>query len=663
MEILDSHDTATYDLVIAGDLNFHVNDDNNTEATQFSEILSTYNLTQFVQDPTHESGYTLDLVITRALPNFVRNVTVGEKISDHFAVKCQLALKKPGIEKKEVTFRKVNQIDFDKFNSDLCEKFKGFDQLCDINDLTASYNSTLREVLDEYAPEQTKVITVRNKHQGFSLDIRTEKKKRRQLERRWRRSKSAIDREEFIKQKEKVKQMLEDSDTEFYSNLVMENSGNSKILFNTLNKMLRKKNESQLPPHDSALQLADEFMEYFIAKIEKIQDFIDQTIAANDHECDYVEELKFKTPMSAFSMLSEANVSDLIIKSPATFCDLDPVPTWIFGRCQEIIVKIMTQIINKSLRSAVMPEDFKLALLIPLLKKVGLEVIKPNFRPVSNLPYASKMIERAVANQMVEHMKQNDLFEPLQSAYKEGHSTETALLKVQNDLLVAMDNQRVSILVLLDLSAAFDTVNHRLLLKRLNDRCGVVGDALKWFESYLTDRSQTVKVKNVTSKKMTLSCGVPQGSVLGPLLFLVYTLPLGDIMRKKGLQFHIYADDTQIYMSFTPNIDGISFSISRIEECIKDIEAWMMINRLKLNGDKTEMLIIGTNKQCRKLSNISITVGGSVIEASEKARNLGAVFDTNLTLKSHVSVVCKAASLRTEQLKHEVQEITIKQHS
>ena len=205
-----------------------------------------------------------------------------------------------------------------------------------------------------------------------------------------------------------------------------------------------------------------------------------------------------------------------------------------------------------------------------------------------------------------------------------------------------MDNHRVSILILLDLSTAFDTVNHRLLLKRLHERCSVVGYALKWFESYLKGRSQTVDVfKNVTSKKMTLSCGVLQGSILGPLLFLIYTLPLGDIMRKKGLQFH--ADDTQIYMSFTPNIDCISFSTSRIEECIKDNEAWMLIDSLKVNGDKTEMLIIGTNKQCRKLSNTSVNVGGSVIESSEKARNLGAVFDTNLTLKSHVNALCKSA--------------------
>ena len=121
-------------------------------------------------------------------------------------------------------------------------------------------------------------------------------------------------------------------------------------------------------------------------------------------------------------------------------------------------------------------------------------------------------------------------------------------------------------------------------------------------------------------------------------------------MRKKGLQFHIYADDTRIYMPFTPNIDCISFPISRIEECIKDIDEWMLKNSLKLNGGKTEILIIDTNKQCKKLSNISIDVEGSVIEASDKARNLGALFDTNLTLKSHVNVLCKSARYHVDNI-------------
>ncbi len=135
------------------------------------------------------------------------------------------------------------------------------------------------------------------------------------------------------------------------------------------------------------------------------------------------------------------------------------------------------------------------------MKKTGLEIIKANFRPVSNMPYASKLIERAVANQLVQHMVENDLFEPLKSAYREGHSTEIALSRVQNDLLMATDKQKVSILGLLDLSAAFDTVNHSVLLERLSNRCRIKGDALKWFVSYLKDRFQMVKVKAEKSKR------------------------------------------------------------------------------------------------------------------------------------------------------------------
>ncbi len=160
-----------------------------------------------------------------------------------------------------------------------------------------------------------------------------------------------------------------------------------------------------------------------------------------------------------------------------------------------------------------MPKEFKLAILIPLLKKIGLELVKPNFRPVSNLAYASKLIKSAAASQLVEHMTNNKLFEPLQSAYRQGYSTETALLKVQNYMRVAMDNKQISILVLLDLSAAFDTVNHNALLKRLKEKCGAQGKALKWFKLYLSDCFQMVKLKEVMSKSVAHECGLPQESV------------------------------------------------------------------------------------------------------------------------------------------------------
>ena len=179
----------------------------------------------------------------------------------------------------------------------------------------------------------------------------------------------------------------------------------------------------------------------------------------------------------------------------------------------------------------------KNAVLSPLLKKPSLDFeIFSNFRPVSNLKFLSKVIEKVAAMRLTNYLCDNDLNESLQSAYKKHHSCETALLRVQNDILKSIDDKQCVVLLLLDLSAAFDTVDHKILLHRLRSRFGIKGKALLW----LMDHSQSVQIDGFTSSVCALRFGVPQGSVLGPLLYLLYTALLGDLIRWHDMDFHLY---------------------------------------------------------------------------------------------------------------------------
>ena len=194
---------------------------------------------------------------------------------------------------------------------------------------------------------------------------------------------------------------------------------------------------------------------------------------------------------------------------------------------------------------------FKNAVLIPLLKKISLDQeIFNNFRPISNLVYIPKHIKKVIVSRMHNHMTNNNLYEELQSSYSKSHSTETALTCVHDDILRAIDDNKSVLLIMFDLSAAFDTVDHDVLLERLKPGLGIRGTALNWFKSYLPGRSQYVLINGTQSKQTSLVCGVPQRSVLGPILFTIYMLPLGDIVKRHGMQFHMYADDCQLYTTF-----------------------------------------------------------------------------------------------------------------
>ena len=417
-----------------------------------------------------------------------------------------------------------------------------------------------------------------------------------------------------------------------------------RVLFQMVDKLLHTKSEALFPTSYSDKDLANKFPDFFTDKITNLGSLLD----CSDNICSLgipvvSDVLPPTSVLSCFKNVTVEQVSCLITVSGVKSCPLDPVPASVLKECLPVLLPVMTKIINLSIDTAVMPDCFKLALLNPLLKKPCLDFeIFAHFRPISNLMFMSKLTEKVVALQLIDYITENHLDETFQSAYKLLHSTETALVRVNNDILVALDNHQSVILLLLDLSAAFDTVDHNILLDRLASRFGVSGSALSWFRSYLSNRHQFVNIKGERSSCRPLSCGVPQGSVLGPILYLLYTSPLGDIVRRYDMGFHFYADDSQLYLSFDSRSGVAQASgVAQIEACASDIDNWMKVNKLKLNSDKSELLVISSRYRPRPVVN-SISINDYCVQPSVFARNLGMVVDNCLSLEEHVSSICKS---------------------
>ena len=454
-------------------------------------------------------------------------------------------------------------------------------------------------------------------------------------------TRSASDREKFIRQCHAVNKLLLSSRSNYYSTLIAENQHDLRKLFSTFSKLLHQRPETRFPQHDSVKSLVQDFIAFFGNKIKKIRDDLDRSIPDNGLEFrDVAAGCQFTTFANVSLTELKATVGSMYLKS----CDLDPLPGCIMKECFANISSVIVRIVNLSMESGILPTGLKVASVKPLLKKQSLspEEFK-NFRPISNLSFLSKVIEKCVAKQLIDYLDTNDLHVIYQSAYRKLHSTETALIRVYNDIAIALDQKRSVILLLLDLSAAFDTVDHSILLSRLSHRFGIGGTALEWFRSYLSNRTQFVNVNGSTSECHVLKFGVPQGSVLGPLLYSMYTSPLSDIACKHELSFHFYADDTQLYVTFeTSSLNDMELSKCKLEACVREIDTWMLLNRLKLNKDKTELLVISSLHLARPtLSHIQVC--DERVLTSSKASNIGVLFDESLSMAPQVTAICKSA--------------------
>uniref|UniRef100_A0A4W3GU77 Reverse transcriptase domain-containing protein n=1 Tax=Callorhinchus milii TaxID=7868 RepID=A0A4W3GU77_CALMI len=306
----------------------------------------------------------------------------------------------------------------------------------------------------------------------------------------------------------------------------------------------------------------------------------------------------------------------------------------------DLLAPLLTDIINLSLSTGTVHTTLKTAVITPILKKPSLDpFLHSNYHPISKLPFLSKALEQVVASQLHSILSRHSLHEPLQSGFRASHSTETALVKVTNNIITIYNHGSLCFLILLDLSAAFDTVN---LIHSCSSHLNFHGSVLEWFRSYLSHILHFISTNSPSSSPRTISWSIPQGSILGPLLFNINVLCLNNIIQRHGVNFHMYADDTQLYLSAS-TFDFRTTAV--LTECLSDNKSWMRANFLQLNVNRNEALLIGFRQRLLTsgTDSITITIHGCTLHLTKPVQNLGVLFDLQLSFLPHIHAMTRSA--------------------
>ena len=471
------------------------------------------------------------------------------------------------------------------------------------------------------------------------------------LERHYKQNPTNQNRSKYVQQVNLCRRMIKEKRFQFNTDTIQSIGNCQKSLFRFVNSISNNsKSRSVLPNnHSSDLQLANSFNKYFISKVKKIRSALPEVegvetanpiqILDTDHIGPDSVMSDDSTWMTHFSPCNEAEISEILKIAGINVSPRDILPAHLLKSNIDFFLPYLTWIVNLSLSCGNF-DGLKEAYVRPLLKEHNLDQNTfANYRPISNLSFISKIIERVVLKRLQKHMDTNNLNSHKQFGYKKRHGTETLHIKFLNDLLVAIDSKKGVVVLLMDLSSAFDTVDHRKLLNILFQDIHITGTALKWFKSYLMGRSQRVMVGSSISEPLELSFGVPQGSVLGPVLFNLYIRSLPSAFSDAKFNCLGYADDNLGYQVFTISAEADVFS-RNIPHCIDKIKSWMNNYFLKLNDSKTKVIVFGNTHFLNSLSTTELTTSSNdVIKVVDSVKYLGVYLDKHLSFVGHVNKI------------------------
>ena len=647
-EINIASSSSDQELILMGDFNIDIS---NCPPKYWSSVFDQYDFKQIITNPTRVSSTRSTLIdhIYTNKPDNVCEINVPcISLSDHYPVCATRKLQQNNCRTKplEIKYRDFKNFNDNAFLQDLSDS-----EICrvtetnDPNEALSEFYESFRGTLDKHAKVKLRRVEKQFKPLWFNDDIKEARKTRD----RYHKNK---DDENYRFWRNKVTTLIKQAKTNYYESAVKENKTSGDIWRHI--KELNPKQTTCTPEiiktSDQVLEnpedIANEFNNYFV-NICQTLGIVNKNNESTFSTLDkYVKSKLDSSKKFNISLISENQVFKLLNKlNSSKSAGVDTVGPRILKLAAPVISRAIAHIINTSIKQGIFPDELKKAKVSPIFKSGDKETMG-NYRPISVLPTILKIFEQHIASQLNNFLNDNHLLSSYQSGFRKFHSCQSALIQLSEEWLSNMDNGCLTGITFLDFRKAFDLVDHEILLQKL-ECYSFDSNALTVFKSYLNNRQQSVHIGTTESKFNEIKSGVPQGSVLGPILFLLYIndLPL----HVKHSQIALFADDTTIH--------GSSKSLESIEENMQkdldNINKWCDENKMKINENKTNCMLLGTNQRLANLSKttLDLKVNDIALDNVKNQKLLGVEIDSHLDYNVHLDKLCKNISSKLALLK------------
>ena len=629
-------------LIIAGDFNFNLfHIDNDIGVSTFIDSLHSLGLIHTISKPTRDISNAISLLDNIYISNTIsyNSGLLYWDISDHFPIFIfiQNLFSSPNIT-ETIKYRLINETTLDNManslsthNFDVILNSPSLDNAIDILD------ETILHCFNQHCPIITKRITRRDREKPWiSPNIKRLIHSREQAYIFYKRGLISF---VYYKQfRNFVSKQITEAKKLYLSNLLRSIKSNMKRTWSVLNGIL-KPNLNRNQNYIKSILLNGEIFEDgrdISRLLNEHFSTIGSKISRSFDPCDHFIS-SFSSIQNSFFFYgtTAAGVSAIIDNLKNKSCNIDYYPAKVLKHIKAIISPILANLINRSLIEGVYPKSFKKARVIPLHKSNCKDDVN-NYRPISILPILGKIFERVVYNQLYYFLEKYKLLHHNQYGFRKNRSTIQAIMDQLNFVYNNLDQGCAVISIFMDFSKAFDCLDHELLLKKLN-HYGIRGITNQWFKSYLSNRSQFVSVNGTNSIALPVTHGVPQGSILGPLLFLIF---INDFPNSNPFfKFNLFADDSTLTCKL--NNSNESFMKSRLEVELESVYSWLKMNKIKINLDKSKFMTFSYGK---KYELTSLKFGNGSITSTESIKFLGIMVDNHLNFKNHTSSICTKIS-------------------